>query len=127
MPILQLLIFGGIGLVAGVGSGLFGIGGGVIIVPLLIYFQGLEAKVASATSLIAMILPVGILGVWQYFKAGIVNSTHIKIGIAISLGMFFGAFFGSKISIALPTKMLSRGFALLLIYVSFRLWFQDGK
>lgn len=116
-----------IGLAAGIGSGLFGIGGGVIIVPLLVFLYGLEQKTASATSLIAMILPVGILGVWQYYKAGIVNSSHLKMGLIVSVGMFLGAFIGSKLSIALPTKILSRGFSLLLIYVSIRLWIQSSK
>lgn len=112
---------------AGIGSGLFGIGGGVIIVPLLLFMGGLEQKVASATSLVAMILPVGILGVWQYYKAGVIGSSHLKIGLLISLGLFIGALVGAKLSIALPTKYLARGFALLLIYVSVRLWIQSSK
>jgi uncharacterized membrane protein YfcA len=127
MTALQTFFLSLIGLAAGVGSGLFGIGGGVIIVPLLVFIYGLEQRTASATSLIAMILPVGILGVWEYYKAGIVNSSHIKMGLLVSIGMFLGAFLGSKLSMALPVKYLSRGFSLLLIYVAIRLWNQSGK
>lgn len=127
MSSLTLFILTVTGLFAGVASGLFGIGGGVIIVPILVFALGLEQKTASATSLIAMILPVGILGVWQYYKAGIINQTHIKMGLLISVGLFIGALVGSKLSIALPTKIVGRGFSLLLVYVAYRLWIQSSK
>jgi uncharacterized membrane protein YfcA len=123
----QLLLLSATGLLAGLGSGLFGIGGGVIIVPLLYFIYGLELKTASATSLVAMILPVGILGVWQYYKAGIINQNHFKMGLMISTGMFFGALIGSKISILLPSKTLSKAFSLFLVYVAIRLWTQSNK
>jgi uncharacterized membrane protein YfcA len=127
MELSQFFVFAAIGLTAGIGSGLFGIGGGVIIVPLLVFFIGLGQKTASATSLVAMILPVGILGVWQYYKAGVITTTHIRMGLLISVGMFLGTLVGSKLSLALPTKIISRGFALLLVYVSIRLWLQSNK
>ena len=127
MTTLQWLILSGTGLIAGIGSGLFGIGGGVIMVPLLYFVYGLDFRTASATSLLAMILPVGLLGVWEYHKAGVLQISHLKMGLIISVGLFVGAFLGSKISIALPTKAISKGFALLLVYVAFRLWFQDNK
>ncbi len=127
MTTLQSLFLSVIGFAAGIGSGLFGIGGGVIIVPLLVFIYGLEQRTASATSLIAMILPVGILGVWEYYKAGIVNTSHIKMGLVVSIGMFLGAFLGSRLSMVLPLKYLSRGFSVLLIYVAIKLWFQSGK
>jgi len=115
------------GLIAGIASGLFGIGGGVIIVPLLMFFFNLQQKTASATSLVAMILPVGILGAWEYYKVGLINQTHIKMGLLVSVGLFIGALLGSKLSIILPTKIITRGFALLLIYVSIKLWIQSNK
>ncbi len=115
------------GLLAGIASGLFGIGGGIIIVPLLAFFFQLEQKIASATSLVSMLLPVGLLGVWEYYKAGVVTQSHIKMGLLVSIGIFFGALIGSKLSIVLPTKILTRAFALLLIYVAIRLWLQSNK
>ena len=127
MSTIHFLLFIGTGFLAGVGSGLFGIGGGVIIVPLLVFIVGLEMKVASATSLIAMLLPVGILGVWQYYRAGLIAAPHFRMGLLISVGMFVGALLGSKLSLVLPTKFLSRGFALLLIYVAVRLWVQSNQ
>ncbi len=123
--ILQFSYLLGVGLTAGIASGLFGIGGGIIIVPLLAVIFNLDQKVASATSLVSMLLPVGILGVWAYYKAGIINQTHIRMGLFVSVGLLIGALFGSKLSIVLPTKILSKGFSLLLIYVAIRLWFQS--
>ena len=127
MSIIQIGILSSIGLIAGIGSGLFGIGGGVIIVPLLIFTFGFSQKTSSATSLVAMILPVGILGVWEYYKVGIINNSHIKMGLLISMGIFFGALIGSKLAILLPTKIITRAFALFLIYVSIRLWIESNK
>ena len=127
MNTIELMALGFTGLAAGIASGLFGIGGGVIIVPLLIFFFNLQQKTASATSLIAMILPVGLLGVWEYYKVGIINHSNLKMGLLISMGIFVGTLFGSKLSIILPTKIITRGFSLLLIYVSIKLWLQSNK
>lgn len=116
----------GIGLMAGIASGLFGIGGGIIIVPLLTMVFSLEQKVASATSLVSMLLPVGILGVWSYYKANIIHSQHIKMGLIISIGLLVGALFGSKISILLSSKLIGKGFSILLLYVAFKIWIQNN-
>lgn len=123
-PLLYLVL---IGLFAGIGSGLFGIGGGVIIVPLLIFLLGLPQKTASATSLVALVLPVGILGVWSYYKSGIINNDHIRMGLVVSIGIFIGTLVGSKLAIQLPVRILTKGFALLLVYVAIRLWTQSPK
>lgn len=127
MTALELVALGFTGLTAGIASGLFGIGGGVVIVPLLLFFFNLPQKTASATSLIAMILPVGLLGVWQYYKAGIINQQNLKMGLMVSAGIFIGTLLGSKLSILLSTKTVTRGFALLLIYVSIKLWLQSNR
>jgi len=113
-----------IGLVAGTASGLFGIGGGIIIVPLLLWLLKLPHVSATATSLVALLLPVGALGVWHYHRSGHLSPTMIKVGLLISLGMFFGGLFGAKIGTWLPSQYLARGFSLLLIFVALRLWFR---
>ncbi len=119
---MTVLAAAAIGIIAGVCSGMFGIGGGIVIVPLLIFLLGFTLKTATATSLIAMLLPVGILGVREYYRAGVITSGNIKIGLIISLGMFFGALIGAKISLALDAKTLSRAFAVFLVLVAARLW-----
>jgi len=111
-----------IGLMAGTASGLFGIGGGILIVPLVIFFFQFTQQQATATSLVALLLPVGILGVWQYYSKGFIEMTHVKIGALIACGMFFGAFFGARIAISLSSVMLTRLFAGFLILIAIRLW-----
>lgn len=111
-----------IGSIAGVCSGLFGIGGGVIIVPMLIFFLGYGQHMATGTSLVALLLPVGILGVHQYYKSGAITATNIKFGLLISIGMFAGALIGAKISLSLDSKTLARAFAVFLVIIAGRLW-----
>jgi uncharacterized membrane protein YfcA len=82
-----------LGITAGILSGLFGIGGGIVMVPSLIVLFGMDILDANATSLAAMLLPVGILGVWAYYKAGHLN---IRESLWISLGLFAGSFFGGE-------------------------------
>ncbi len=112
-----------IGLVAGVSSGLFGIGGGVIIVPLVIYLFNFTQQAATATSLVALLLPVGILGVWNYYRAGAIQIDNIKLGFIIASGMFVGTLLGSKVATGLQSFTLSRMFSVFLVIVAIRLWF----
>lgn len=111
-----------IGLFAGVFSGMFGVGGGIIVIPLLIYFFKYPAQIASATSLVVFILPVGLAGVWQYYKSGVISDTHIKMGLLIGLGVMVGGFFGAKLATHLSSVMLQKAFAVLLVAVAVRLW-----
>ena len=117
----------GIGLLAGVLSGLFGIGGGIVLVPSLIFLFQFSPHSANGTSLSAMLLPVGILGVWQYFSAGKIGPEHLRFGGWIAVGMFFGAYFGSRIAVGLDLRWLQRLFACLLIIAAFRLFIQSTR
>lgn len=112
----------GIGLTAGVCSGLFGIGGGVIIVPLLGLFFGLKAHVASATSLVSMLAPVGILGVLHYYRAGVIGPQNIQFGALIGLGMFIGAWLGAQWATSISSSSLQKAFAVFMVIVAVRLW-----
>ena len=112
-----------IGIAAGLLSGMFGVGGGVIIVPSLVLLFGMSQQTASATSLIALLLPVGLLGVLEYYHSGQISTGHIWIGLVIALGLFAGAFFGAKIAIGVSSETLRRMFAVFLVLVAFRLWF----
>jgi hypothetical protein len=113
------------GVVAGLFSGLFGIGGGIILVPSLVYFLGFNPKAASGTSLTAMLLPVGALGVYQYYRSGVIGPDQLRFGLWIALGMFVGAFGGAKLAIALPIHWLQKGFSVLLVFAAVRLWMQS--
>ncbi len=109
------------GLIVGTFSGLFGIGGGIILVPILLLAYGMEAKTAIGTSLIALLLPVGALGVYQFWKNGAVTESNFRIGLTIAIGIFFGAFFGSKLALYLPEKLLRYFFATVLFLVGIKI------
>ena len=115
------LIATGIGLTAGVASGFFGIGGGIIIIPALIFFLGMTMTQAAATSLAAMLLPVGILCVMNYWKAGQLPMQNIYIALILAAGLMFGALFGSKIALQFDQDTLRKAFAVLLVFVAIRL------
>jgi len=104
-----------LGIVAGVMSGLFGIGGGIVMVPSLIAIFGMGILNANATSLGAMLLPVGIFGVITYYKAGFIN---VRNALWISVGLFAGSFFGGEIAVSLDQKVLSKLYAGILLYVA---------
>lgn len=116
----MLLIFLAIGLTAGLFSGLFGIGGGILIVPALLYFARMEFSTATGTSLGALLLPVGALGAWQYYRNGHVNVTG---SLLLALGLFVGAFFGARVGLTLDPTTARRAFAVFLLLVSARMWF----
>ena len=108
-----------IGLGAGVLSGLFGIGGGIVIVPALVFFAGMVQKTATGPSLAALLLPVGALGAWQYHKAG---SLDTQAALLLAPGLLFGALIGAKIALQLPSRELQRAFAVFLMLVAGRMW-----
>lgn len=105
-----------LGMAAGVLSGLFGIGGGIVMVPSLVVFFGMDMLDANATSLAAMLLPVGILGVVAYYKAGLLN---IVDSMWIALGLFLGSFVGGEIAVNIGAGVLSHLYVLILLYVAF--------
>lgn len=107
-----------IGLGAGVVSGLFGVGGGLVIVPALIMFAKYPVHSALGTSLGALLLPVALLGVIQYYKAGHLNVTA---ALFIALGLFFGTYVGAKIVQPISPVLLRRIYAVFLFVVAARL------
>jgi uncharacterized membrane protein YfcA len=115
MPV--LLIVAAIGLVAGVLSGLFGIGGGIVIVPALILLAGFTITNAAGTSLAALLLPVGALGAWQYWQAGMID---VRAAIILAIGILLGAYVGARLGIALPAAAVQRAFGVLLVVVGLR-------
>lgn len=108
----------GIGLVAGVFAGMFGIGGGLIIVPALIFLVRMKELEAIGTSLAALIPPVGLLGAAEYYHNGYIN---IRYGGLIALGLFVGAFFGARLMIGLPPHVIRRLYAAFLFVIATRM------
>jgi uncharacterized membrane protein YfcA len=113
-----LLVLFVIGLMAGVMSGLVGIGGGIIIVPALVYFLGFSQHEAQGTSLGLLLLPVGILAVLNYYNKGLVD---VKVVGIMAVGFLIGGFLGSKISLAISQDTLKKVFAIMLFYTAFKM------
>ena len=113
-----------IGIAAGMLSGLIGVGGGIIIVPSLIYFLSFSQKSAQGTSLGLLLLPAGILAVIQYYKQGYVD---IKMVGILAIGFLAGGYFGSKIALSLPQETVKKIFAIVLLLIGVKMLFIDKK
>ena len=107
-----------IGLAAGVLSGLFGIGGGVVMVPALVLFLGYSQKTATGTSLGALILPVAALSVWAYHQE---SHVEVRTSLLLAAGIFAGSFVGAQIALGSSDVLLRRLFAILLVAMAVRL------
>ncbi|HEY6108958.1 MAG TPA: sulfite exporter TauE/SafE family protein [Gemmatimonadales bacterium] len=107
-----------LGLVAGVISGLFGVGGAIVIVPGLVLLGKLPQHTANGTSLAALLLPVGLLGFLQYYKRGQVNLPYAAL---IAVGLFLGALLGAKLAGSMSDVWLKRAFGVLLLFVAGKL------
>jgi len=117
--ILLLLI---VGLLAGMLSGLVGLGGGVIIVPALVYLLGFNQHQATGTSLGILLLPAGIFAVLNYYQKGYID---VKVVLLIFVGFLVGGFFGSKISLNIPEHTLKKVFAVVLLLIAGKVLFLD--
>jgi uncharacterized membrane protein YfcA len=118
MSLQTILLLTLIGLAAGMLSGMVGIGGGVVIVPALVFLLGLSQHQAQGTSLFILSLPVLLLAVMNYWRSGNVNW---RFGLVIASTFVLGAFLGSKLALRLPEAWVKLIFGLLMAYVSFQL------
>ena len=117
-----LAIGGGLllGAVIGVISGLIGIGGGAFLIPALVYFYGMSQIKAQGTSLATLLLPIGALAFWTYYKAGHVD---VRLALLIAAGFVVGGWAGGIWAQHLSPLMLRRGFAALLVLLAIKLVF----
>ena len=113
-----IIILLSIGLMAGILSGMVGVGGGIIIVPALVYFMGVSQLEGQGTSLAVLLLPVGIFAVYNYYKAGYVD---IRATLIIAATFLVGGFIGSKISIGLDQHVVKKIFGAILILVALKM------
>ena len=120
MNITIILILLTVGLAAGFLSGLVGIGGGIIIVPVLIYFLGFSQHQAQGTTLFMFLLPIGVLGVLNYHKQGFVD---YKTALIICSTFIFGSYFGSKFAISLDQKTIKQVFGVIIILLGCKMLF----
>ena|ERR1051326_3462512 len=109
-----------LGLMVGVLSGIVGIGGGILIVPMLVYLFHMNQHKAQGTSLGALLAPIGALAFWEYYKAGNVD---LKAALLIAVGFLIGGYFGGLWAQRLPEAALQRVFGSLLVVIGIRLLF----
>jgi uncharacterized protein len=112
------------GLAAGILGGMVGIGGGIIIVPALVYFLAFSQHQAQGTSLALMLFPVGILGVINYYKKGYVDFRYAGL---LAIGFVVGSYLGSKFSLSLPQLAVKKIFAVIMLLVALKMLFIDKK
>lgn len=123
MDILTFILLVVIGLVAGIASGMVGLGGGIIVIPALIFLVGVDQYTAQGTSLALMLPPIGLLAAINYYKAGAINLTY---AIIIAIAFFVGGYFGSKLALSLPENMVRKIFAIFIITMGIKMLF-GGK
>ena len=107
-----------VGFAAGILSGLVGVGGGIIIVPALVFFLGFTQQQAQGTSLGLLLLPVGILAVMNYYQKGQID---IKVVGVMSLAFVAGGWLGSKLALELSQETVKKIFAVVLFYTAFKM------
>ena len=119
----MLLIVGALlaGLGIGVLSGLIGVGGGIIAIPLLVYAFGMNQKMAQGTSLVMLLGPTGLFAIMEYYRAGEVN---LKVGLLMAAGVLIGAYFGGHWAQLISGLVLRRTFAVILGLVAVQMFFQ---
>ena len=114
------LLFVVIGLGAGVLAGMFGIGGGIVIVPALILLAKYPPQMATGTSLAIFLFPIGAFGAYAYYKEG-----HVRVvaALLLALGVLCGSYFGARLAMLMSPLLLKRSFAVFLVLIAARMWF----
>ena len=123
MTITTILTLVIIGLLAGILSGLVGIGGGIIMVPLFIYFLGLTQHNAQGLSLAVMLPPVTFLAVYNYHTAGDGGNIDWRVAVLVSALFIVGGFLGSKFALQIDQRMLKKIFGVFMLIVAIKLIF----
>ena len=120
MNAMSIAILLAIGAIAGFLSGMVGIGGGVIIVPVLVFFLGFTQHMAQGTTLFLFLIPIGILGVINYYKTGNVD---MKAAFIMASTFVIGSYFGSKLAISIDQQMIKKVFGVIMILLALKMIF----
>ena len=107
-----------LGIVAGMLSGLIGIGGGIIIVPALVFFFGFSQLKAQGTTIALMIPPIGLLAAWTYYQKGYVDS---KVAALVCLGFVVGGLVGANVATGLSNVVLEKVFGIVLLFIALKM------
>jgi uncharacterized protein len=110
----------GLGILAGMTSGLIGIGGGIIIVPVLVLFFRFSQQLAQGTTLALMVPPLGAFAAWTYYRQGYVD---LKTAAFICFGFLAGSVLGADLALRLPAEALTRIFGAILVAIGMKMLF----
>lgn len=124
MKLEQIIILILIGITAGFVGGMAGIGGGLVIVPLLIMFMGMSQHQAQGTSIGTLVIPIALLAAINYSKAGYINW---KFVVFLAVSFMVGSYFGSKLAISLDAKLLKRIFGTVMIIAAIKMYWDSFK
>lgn len=120
----MLIFFLVLGVAVGVASGMIGIGGGVFVVPCLVYFAHMTQHKAQGTSLGFLLAPIGIFAFWEYYKAGNVD---VRGAIIMAIGFAFGGWLGGRWAQAIPDLALKRVFSVALMIIGLQMLLRTFK
>lgn len=120
----MVIFFLVLGLLVGVLSGIIGLGGGIFIVPALVFFAHMTQHRAQGTSLAALLAPIGILAFWEYYKAG---NADLRAALLIAVGFMLGGWLGGRWAQTVSDLVLRRVFAVLLIGIAVQLLLQSKR
>lgn len=109
-----------IGIVAGLLAGVLGLGGAIVIIPALVMLLGFSQQMAQGTTLLMLVLPVGALAAWQYYKAG---NADVKTAAFLAVSFFISGYFGARLANHLPQDILRKAFGVLLILIALKMIF----
>jgi uncharacterized membrane protein YfcA len=117
---MQIALLFLLGLFAGSASGVLGIGGATIIIPALVYIFGLSQHAAQGTTLALMVLPIGLLAAWYYWRSGNVN---VHMAVYVAIGFFLGGLLGAALALKIPALILRKIFGVFLSLVAVKMIF----
>lgn len=109
-----------LGFVTGTFSGIFGLGGGIIVIPVLVFLFGLTQHQAQGTTLAMMVPPIGLLAAWTYYKQGLVD---LKIAALLCIGFFIGGLLGAKFAVGLSDPLMRKIFGVVMLLISIKMIF----
>jgi uncharacterized membrane protein YfcA len=118
----DLIILLLIGLLAGIVGGMMGVGGGVVVIPALVFIMGFSQHQAQGTALVFMLPPIGLMAAWNYYKEGYVN---VKFALILMVAFVVGAWIGSAVAVHIPDKYLKKIFGFVLLYAAYRMIFKS--
>jgi uncharacterized protein len=124
MTISTILLLTLIGLSAGLLGGMIGLGGGIILIPALVLLMKLDQQTAQGTSIAIMLPPIGLFAVYNYYKAGYVNTPY---ALVIAAAFMVGGYFGSLLALRLSPELMRKVFSVLLIFIAIKMFFSTTE